>query len=138
MPPDALGPADPDERVEVSIIVKPRRPLDELQARAQPMSREEFAAAYGADPEDLRRVEDFARGRGLEVVEASQPRRTVVVAGRSADVAAAFGVSLMQQRQDDGSEYRAPDREVQIPAELQGVVEGVFGLDTRPIARHHE
>ena len=135
--PDALGPADPDERVEVSVIVKPRRPLGELQVGAQPMSREEFAASYGADPNDLARVEDFARRHGLDVVEASQPRRTVVVAGRSADVAAAFGVSLLRQRSDDGSEYRAPDREVQVPDELQGVVEGVFGLDTRPIARHH-
>ena len=54
--PDALGPADPDERVEVSVIVKPRQPLGELQARAQPMSREEFAASYGADPNDLARV----------------------------------------------------------------------------------
>ena len=138
MPSDALGLADPDERVEVSVIVKPRRPLDELQPGAPPMSREEFAAAYGANQGDLQRVEDYARGRGLEVVEASQPRRTVVVAGRSADVAAAFGVSLIRQQQDDGTEYRAPDREVQVPAELQGVVEGVFGLDTRPIARHRE
>jgi len=135
--PDALGPADPDERVEVSVIVKPRQPLGELQARAQPMSREEFAASYGADPNDLTRVEDFARRHGLEVVEASQARRTVVLAGRSADVAAAFGVSLVRQRAEDGTEYRAPDAEVQIPSELQGIVEGVFGLDTRPIARHH-
>jgi len=135
--PDALGPADPDERVEVSVIVKPRQPLGELHARAQPMSREEFAASYGADPDDLARVEDFARRHGLEVVEASQARRTVVLAGRSADVAAAFGVSLVRQRTEDGTEYRAPDAEVQIPSELQGIVEGVFGLDTRPIARHH-
>jgi kumamolisin len=134
---DAPEPADPDERVEVSVILRPRRPLGELQASAQPMSREEFAANYGADPNDLARVEDFARRHGLEVVQASQPRRTIVVAGRSADVAAAFGVSLVRQRLEDGTEYRAPDREVQIPTELQGIVEGVFGLDTRPIARHH-
>jgi kumamolisin len=137
MPPDAPEAADPDERIEVSIIVKPRSPLGELQAAARPMSREEFAANYGADPDDIARVEDFARRHGLEVVEASQPRRTVVVAGRSAEVAAAFGVSLVRQRLDDGTEYRAPDHEVQIPPELQGIVEGIFGLDTRPIARHH-
>jgi len=132
---DALGPVDPDERVEVSLILRPRRPLQELETRtAQPLSREEFAAAYGADPEDLARIEQFARQHDLEVIEASQPRRTVRLAGRSADIGAAFGVALVRQRLPDGTEFRAPDRPVQLPAEISGIVEGVFGLDTRPVA----
>jgi kumamolisin len=127
---------DPDERVEVSVIVRPRRPLEELELRLgqQPMSREEFATAYGADPSDLRQVEAFARHNGLEVIESSQPRRTVRVAGRAADVGAAFGVEL-QRVTHDGAEYRAPSGPVQLPAELKDVVQGVFGLDTRPVAR---
>jgi kumamolisin len=126
----------PDERIEVSVIVRPRRPLAELDARLdRPMTREEFAASYGADPADLARVAAFAKQHGLEVVESSQPRRTVRLAGRAADVAAAFGVSLRRVRQADGTEYRAPDGPPQLPSELQGVVEGVFGLDTRPLAR---
>jgi kumamolisin len=132
---DALGPVDPDERVEVSVMVKPRRPMGELEARLdRPMTREEFAASYGADPADLARVEDFARQHGLEVVESSQPRRTVRLAGRTADIGAAFGVELRRFRRPDGFEYRAPSGAVQLPAELQDVVQGVFGLDTRPVA----
>jgi kumamolisin len=136
MQPDALGPVDPDERVEVSLTLRPRHPLSELEARLDhPMSREEFAAAYGASPEDVERVEAFAKAHGLEVLEASQPRRTVRLGGRAADMAAAFGVSLVRNRLPDGTEYRAPDGPVQIPNELNGVVEGVFGLDTHPVAR---
>src|SRR5437879_888003 len=43
---DALEPANPDERAEISVMVRPRRPLSELEARLgqQPLSREEFAA----------------------------------------------------------------------------------------------
>jgi kumamolisin len=136
---DALGPVDPNERVEVSVIVKPRHPLGELEARLdKPMSREEFAASYGADPDDLANVERFAREHGLDVIESSQPRRTVRLGGRAADVAGAFGVSLQRRRLPDGTEFRAADGPVQIPSDLEGTVEGVFGLDTRPVASPRE
>ena len=131
----ALGGVDPDERVEVSVVLRPRRPLEELASRAEPLSREEFAANYGADPGDMDKIEAFAQQHRLKVVEASQPRRTLRLAGRAADIAAAFGIELTQQRLEDGTEYRAQSGDVQLPAELQPIVEGVFGLDTRPVAR---
>jgi kumamolisin len=131
-------PVDPDERVEVSVIVKPRHQAEDLEARlARPMTREEFAASYGADPEDLRRVTTFAEQHELDVVEASQARRTVVLGGRAADVAAAFGVELQRYRLGDGTAYRAPSGPIQVPPEIADIVEGVFGLDTHPIARRH-
>ena len=61
MPARALGPTRPDRRVELSLVLRPRRPLEELEARLSQgqaaLSREEFAAAYGADPADLEKVE---------------------------------------------------------------------------------
>jgi len=131
-------PVDPNEHVEVSLILRPRRPLAELEARitsSQPMSREEFAASYGADPSDIARVEEFAGAHGLEVVETSQPRRTVRLAGRAADIGAAFGVSLHTEALEDGTRARVPDQAATVPPELKDVVEGIFGLDTRPVAR---
>ena len=129
----------PNQRIEVSVIVRPRRPLEDLDARlsqAQPyLSREEFAATYGADPADLARVEAFAREHRLEVVESSAARRTVRLAGRAAEVANAFGVQLVREQLPDGSIVRGYEGEISLPSELQDVVQGVFGLDTRPIAR---
>jgi len=120
-------PVDPNQRVEVSLIVRPRRSLEELGARLeQPMTREEFAASYGADPADLAKVESFATAHRLDVVESSQPRRTVRLAGRAEDVASAFGVTL---HEEDG--HRVASGQPRLPDE----VEGVFGLDTRPIAQ---
>lgn len=135
MHPDALGPVDPDEAVELSLTLRPRRPLSEALESRRPLTREEFAASYGADPSDIERVDQFAHEHGLEVLEASQPRRTVRVAGRAADIAPLFGVSLVRQRLPDGSECRVPDGDVRVPDELSGAVQGVFGFDTRPIAR---
>lgn len=128
---DAPEPVDPDERVEVSLILRPRRSLSELEARLEqaPMSREEYAAAYGADPADLDRVAAFARQNGLQVVESSQPRRTVRLAGRLADIGRAFGVSFHRE-----NGYRVPSAQARLPADLLGVVQGVFGLDERPVA----
>ncbi len=135
----ARGPVDPDQRVEVSVIVRPRQPLPDLDARlsqSQPyLSREEFAAAYGADAADLAKVEDFARKHGLEVVESSPARRTVRLAGRAADMNTAFGVALAHYQLPDGSTFRGFEGEISVPTDLQGIVQGVFGLDTRPVAR---
>jgi kumamolisin len=129
----------PNQRIEVSVIVRPRRPLEDLDARlgqAQPyVSREEFAATYGADPADLAKVESFAKQRGLDVVESSAARRTVRLAGRAADVAQAFGVQLVREQLPDGSMVRGYRGEIALPPEFKDVVQGVFGLDTRPIAR---
>jgi kumamolisin len=126
-------PVDPTERVEVTLILRPRRPLPELAAQA--ISREEFAAEYGADPSDVARVKEFAAAHHLAVVETSVARRTVRLAGRAADISLAFGVRLHRQQLADGTSVRVPDHEVSTPRELQGVVSGIFGLDTRPVAR---
>ena len=133
--PNAPGPVDPDERVEVSVILKPQSPLDSVPE--QPLSREEYAAQYGARPDDLATVQTFAGQHHLEVVESSQARRTVRLAGRAADMAQAFGVELVHQQAEDGSVYRVPTGEVQLPPDLSDIVQGVFGLDTRPVARHY-
>jgi kumamolisin len=136
---DAPRPIDPSDRVEVSMLVRPRRPLQELDTRLDhPLTREEFAANYGADAADLDRVSTFAGQHRLDVVETSPGRRTVRVAGRADDVARAFGIQFQNQRAADGTVYRTPDRPAQLPPELQGIVEGVFGLDTRRVAEHRE
>ena len=95
-----VGPADPNERIEVTILVRPRlsgaAPVspDELGARLpaerQHLTREEFEAAQGADPADLAKVQDFARPNNLEVLEVSVARRTVRLGGTVAAFSAAF------------------------------------------------
>jgi kumamolisin len=132
-------PVDPDERVEVSVLLRPRRSLDVLSRRIErPLTREEFAATYGADAPDVASLEAFAHEHNLHVEEVSLARRTVRLVGRAADVAAAFGVSLERLRQPDGAEYRTARGAVQLPADLADRVEGVFGLDTRPVAWRRE
>jgi kumamolisin len=133
---EALGPVDPNQQIEVSVVVRARQSLDALNARLdRPMSREEFAASYAANSTDLGTVADFASEHHLTVIESNSARRTVRLRGRAEDLARAFGVVLERYRGPDRREYRAPTGDVQLPRPLREVVQGVFGLDTRPVAR---
>jgi len=140
------GAPDPQERITVSVLLRPRNPLTELGSRAelsasspqkrQYLSREEFAARYGADPADVAKIEAFAHEHNLTVVEASLPRRTVVLAGTLADLSAAFGVKLVNYKHAEG-DFRGRTGAILIPQELSGAVQAVFGFDNRPMARPH-
>jgi kumamolisin len=125
------------------VLVKPRQPLEDLDARltqaalgAEPyLTRAEFAASYGADAADLARVKEFARQHHLKVVESSAARRTVRLAGRAADFNAAFAIQLEHSRLPDGTLFRGYAGPISLPPDLQGIIQGVFGLDDRPVAR---
>jgi kumamolisin len=127
------GPVDPGERVEVTVLVRPREPLPEPTGGA-PLTREELAARHGADPADIERVERFAAEQGLEVLERSPARRSVALAGSAEQVQRAFGVELARW-QDGAGAYRGRTGPVRVPADLAGVVEAVLGLDDRAQAR---
>jgi kumamolisin len=98
------------------------------------LSREDFAARYGAAQEDLDRVADFARSHGLAVTESSIPRRTVVVSGTVEQMSRAFAVELSRY-ESPAQSYRGREGYVFVPADLVHVVEGVFGLDNRRMAQ---
>jgi kumamolisin len=139
-----VGPANPTETLTVSILVR-RRPdapplPDPASLAATPPgqrhypSREEFAAQYGADPKDLEQVAEFARRHDLKVVETSIPRRTVVVSGTVEQMNRAFAVDLGSY-QSPSQSYRGREGYVNVPNSLADIVEGVFGLDDRQMAR---
>ena len=138
-----VGPAQADERIEVTVRVRRKGPLPAaaLDGRVSPAKRTYLAhsqleAAHGADPADLAKVEAFARQAGLTVVESSASRRSVMLSGTVAAFSKAFNV-VLERWQHPGGTYRGRTGPVQIPSELAGIVTGVFGLDNRPFARPH-
>jgi len=139
-----LGPADPQERLEVTVLLRRhgRQGLqDRLMAlsrgeRSKPLSRADFAQLYGASASDLSTLKGFARAHGLAVVQEHPGRRTLVLAGTVAQVQDAFGVQLQQFQTADGT-FRGREGPVYLPAELDGVVVAVLGLDNRPQSRPH-
>jgi len=141
----SLGKADPTERLEVTVLVR-RKAAKEFEGRVEDLrsgakakvhvTREAFAKQFGADPADLAAVKKFADQHGLAVAQQDLARRTVVLAGTVAQFNRAFGVDL-QQFEHDGGSYRGRTGPVNLPDELNGIVEAVLGLDNRPQARPH-
>jgi len=141
----ARAPADPNERLEVTVIVR-RRATEVLQARTAALAhgngqlryltRQEFASQHGAEPPDLAAVRSFAGAYGLAVVEEHAARRSIVLSGTVAQFNAAFGVAL-QRFEHPGGSYRGRTGPIELPGELEGIVEAVLGLDNRPQAQPH-
>ena len=98
------------------------------------MSRDEAAQSLGADPEDLRNIAEFARAHGLAVTESNAEQRSVKLSGTAAQMEAAFGVQLRLWRQGSQS-YVYYEEPLTVPNSLAGTIEGVLGLDQRPVAR---
>jgi kumamolisin len=145
--PDAklIGRSDPRESIEVSIYVR-RNPRAGAPAYASaedlklPGQRHYFRGvafdrAYGADQSDLDKVVSWAKSRKLRVLETSVPKRRVLVRGSIADISDAFGVELNDYRHAEGGKFRGREGQIYLPHELHGVVDGVFGLDTRRLGR---
>jgi kumamolisin len=81
----------------------------------------------------VRRVEEFARGHGLEVVESSAAKRRVVLAGPAAAFAAALGVRL-ERFEKERRQYRREVGPIHLPADIAPHVEAVLGLSDEPQA----
>jgi kumamolisin len=144
----AVGAADPHEVIEVTMVLRRKpdspgsvrelvegmtsRPLGERR----PLSREQFAATYGASQEDLSKIEAFARQHGLVIVRSSLDRRTVELAGTVEAMSAAFGVELTRYETPYGT-FRTRSGPVYVPRELRDVVQAVVGLDNRPQVKPH-
>jgi kumamolisin len=141
-----IGPIPPDERFEVTVRIRRRASLadvaangfhtDQAPAKRKYLEREDYAANYGADPADMAKVETFAKANGLVVVESSPARRSVFLSGTAANFSKAFGASI-DQYEHDGGTYRGRTGALTVPAELEPIVEGVFGIDNRPVAKPH-
>lgn len=140
-----VGPIDPGELIQVTIKIRSRAAAEDLSAAVDalgsqsPAERtyltpEEFESKYGADPADIEKVVEFARQNQLQVIQVSPDQRTVTVSGTADQITRAFRVKLMNYDSPQGA-YRGRLGAVHVPADLQPLIEGIFGLDNRLQAR---
>lgn len=135
-----ISEVDPDRVIRFNIIVRRRDEAipspEEIGAlppsQRRHLSRQEFAAKYGAAPEDVARVEEYASKHGLKVIKADLAQRIVTVSGSYRSIKAAFGVELVL-REREGLRYCAVAQGVAVPEDIGEVVRHVYGLDDRPM-----
>ena len=137
-----LGPWDPKESVQVTVVLRPRLPgkkvksLAELIASGERLTRSQYEARHGADPKDVRQVRTFARAHGLKVVSVNRSARTMTLAGTAAACSEAFQVEF-GHFQGPKAAYRGRTGPVYVPDALKSIIVSVHGLDNRPHTRPH-
>jgi kumamolisin len=130
-----LGAADADEWIELTIKIRRRKPLPEPAGLpGKVMTREELGAEYGAAPEDINKVKTVLTTLGLSVLKESPISCSIRVGGRAGVVESIFLVKLFHYSHPVGN-YRGRTGEIHIPAELDGIVTAVFGLDNRKLVK---
>ncbi|HKS83707.1 MAG TPA: S53 family peptidase [Candidatus Acidoferrales bacterium] len=141
-----IGPADLNEQIQVTLFLRRGSApgefpsLDEMGGRPPlervHLTRQESAQKYGARESDIALIRSFASEFGLRVAHEEPGRRSVILSGTVAAFCKAFETELSRFRCDSIT-YRGRTGTLTIPSELDGVVEGVFGLDNRPAAKPH-
>ena len=124
-----LDTLNPRSYTSVTIRVRRKKEIDTAVAKGEIISREEYDKQFGASSEDIAAVEAFASEHHLSIIESSTSRRSVIVKGRIEDLEKAFQVHLTDYKDAGGTTFRGRFGSIHIPAELEGIVEGVFGLD---------
>ena len=137
------GELDPSARIEVTVVLRRRAPLPaEVVEGPGVLTGSALAERYGADPADVAEVSQVLTRHSLTVTAADPVSRRVKVAGTAADMEATFGTTLRQvasPHPDGGgpTTHRYREGPLFVPAELDGIVVAVLGLDNRPQARAH-
>ncbi len=135
------GTLDKNATVTVTVVLRRRGGDPAVTPSGLPVAvlpHDAFAKEYGASPEDIQLVEEFACASHLNVVEASIEKRSVALMGTLSQLSKAFGAKLKSyQYKGHKDKFRARTGILQIPAELKGVVIAILGLDSRQAANAH-
>ncbi|MFO1159339.1 MAG: S53 family peptidase [Reyranellaceae bacterium] len=133
-----------EQVVEISLWLRRRptdKPLPNFQAgKYEPIPRADFAEGWGASAQDIETVMEClkyidARIERLDdtAFGSMRARRLLSVKGPLQALKTAFGTEVRQVRLATGEIVLERTGAIGIPTALEGIVLGVFGLDTRPI-----
>ncbi len=140
---EQAGPVDGSQRIEVTLVTRRRAALpQELVEGLATVSRAQLAEQHGTDPADIDFLGIVLAPHGLRVTNADAGSRRVKVEGSLAALSETFGAELSLVRtprpgSGQPAEHRYRHGALRLPAELNGIVLAVLGLDDRPQARPH-
>jgi kumamolisin len=132
---EVLGRADAQEWCDVTLKLRRAAELPEPVAGQAVVSRGDIAQRYGAGEQDLATVKQVVTGAGLTIVSQDPAARSIKIGGPVDAMEALFQVQLLRVQHND-HQYRGRVGDIHLPRALDGIVTGVFGLDTRRMTRH--
>jgi kumamolisin len=142
------GAVDPNETIEVTLLLRrqPAAPAaaplktaeaigSQLPEQRRYLSYKELRERRGAAADDVAKVEAFLLEHNITVVGINPAARTVKVSGTIGDLTRAFEAGKLALYEREGRKFRGRSGALSVPAELDGIVVGVLGLDNRPAVK---
>jgi len=133
-----LDAVNQDEIIEVTVRLasKPKTPdMEAMIKQGKVLTPKEYEETFGCDHSQMQKVEKFAHEFGLTVAGKDVARRSLALRGPIKSMEKAFQVFLANYEHPEGLRFRGRTGAIKIPKDLDGIIEGVFGLDNRPQAR---
>ena len=130
-----LGSAGADEWIEITLKLRRKQSLPEPTVNpARRLTRAELEADYGASSADVELVRTVLTNLGLTILSEDLASASVKAGGPADVVEDIFAIKLLHYNHA-GENYRGRRGNLHVPTELEGVVTGVFGLDTRRMVK---
>jgi kumamolisin len=129
--------------ITVTVLLRRRAEVpEELVTGPETLTSQQLAQGYGADPADIALATEVFGRYGVTVAATYQGSRRLMVRATIEELSEVFGTTLTQvasPRPDGSGEvvHRYRSGSLSVPAELDGIVMAVLGLDDRPVARPH-
>ncbi|MCX4681975.1 S53 family peptidase [Streptomyces sp. NBC_01433] len=136
-----VRPVSDSEHIEVTVMLRRLAPVSrEYVTGPATLTHDQLAQRHGASPAEVTLVGRILARYGLQVTATNTGARQLHVAGTAASMAQAFGATLAYTSSLDPSTgerivHRYRTGGLRVPAELDGLVTAVVGLDNRPQAR---
>src|SRR6516164_429845 len=130
-----IGKIDPKEIIDATVsLAGPKLPsADEYVGKT--LTAKEFKEQYASSKEDADKVAKSLKKFGLKIDSVSLVGRSMRVSGTVAAMEKAFKAGMVLMHSPLQGDYRGREGTLQIPAELKGLITGVFGLDERQMAK---
>lgn len=101
------------------------------------LTTKQFVARFSPTLEDYNRVVAFAQAQGLTIKARHANRLFLDIEAPANRVETTFDLHLQRYQDRSGRHFYSPDAEPRIPAELNGLVSAVIGLDNAAVLKPH-
>lgn len=142
-----LGPADPNERISLTIGLRPRN-TDGLTRYVQDISNPhsvnfhryltsgQITDVFGPTPAAHTSVLQFLQASGFTITQTYKHRLLIGFSGTIGQVEQAFHITISNYTAPDGSSYYANTNDPQLPASIASVVQSINGLNNATHLHH--
>ncbi len=135
------GDVSATQQINVNVMLKSKASdlkMDRMNTRISagqrgPVSDAELLQKFGADEKGVSALQKFAGQNGLKIATHDEARGLFRIEGSAQQMEKAFGAHLQEYKNGAGQTFRARTGMIETSAELAPYLEGVFGLDTRPM-----